>query len=151
MFQPPPMLNLLTRLISSACLAGKLSQRKYNATRWRKQFNSSYTPASNLTWSYPILFNIFFWFPSFCAFHFKKALQLITVCENESHVLLSKSNSHNFKEEKICMINMTSFQGVVCKPLSSSVEKHLYRSESGFMSKQENDQSATVKVIKLFT
>ena len=40
---------------------------------------------------------------------------------------------------------MTSFQGVVCKPLSSSVKKHLYRSESGFMSKQENDQSATVK------
>lgn len=76
---------------------------------------------------------------------------MITVCENESHVLLSKSNSHNLKEEKICMINMTSFQGVVCKPLSSSVKKHLYRSESGFMSKQENDQSATVKVIKLFT
>lgn len=77
---------------------------------------------------------------------------MITVCENESHVLLSKSNSHNLKEEKICMMNMTSFQGVVCKPLSSSVKKkHLYGSESGFMSKQENDQSATVKVIKLFT
>lgn len=38
---------------------------------------------------------------------------------------------------------------VVCKPLSSSVKKH-YRSESGFMSKEENDQSVTVKVIKLF-
>lgn len=47
-------------------------------------------------------------------------------------------------------MNMTSFQGVVCKPLSSSVKKH-YGSESGFMSKQENEQSATVKVIKLFT
>lgn len=38
---------------------------------------------------------------------------------------------------------------VVCKSLSSSVKKH-YRSESGFMSKEENDQSATVKTIKLF-
>ena len=45
---------------------------------------------------------------------------------------------------------MTSFHWVLfVKPLSSLVKKH-YRSESGFMSKEENDQFSTVKVIKLF-
>ena len=46
---------------------------------------------------------------------------------------------------------MTSFHWVlfVNHQGSSSVKKH-YRSESGFMSKEENDQFSTVKVIKLF-
>ena len=77
---------------------------------------------------------------------------MITVCENESHVLLSKSNSHNLKEEKICMINMTSFHGVVSKPLSSSVKKITKTQSLQFHElKKENDQSATVQMIKLFT
>ena len=47
---------------------------------------------------------------------------------------------------------MTSFHGVVSRPLSSSVKKNTKTQSMQFHElKKENDQSATVQMIKLFT